>query len=355
MKHNIGRNTILLIVIIALYDHFVLNIAEKMFCEVYFDIAKRPLYKCNEKCLGVNAVGMPSGHLQSLTLILIILFHYRFISLPLCFGLIFIASLHRVLIHKNTHFQVLAGIILGCICSSIYIIQGFVKGMVLMFALTFLTILLIIYKIESEINKPIPVWVDTEMYPDIQAKRKTTFIMKFIFILSNFYLKGPTFISWKTLEDQLDILIEKLKEVPNVDLIVGIKTGGAIISDYVSKKLQLPNNKIKLSRTEYNCNKKLHHTIDVVYKKAILQDLGDYSICEGIPEDIEGKRIILIDETIDTGKTMVEAMKYLMNDKKAALVVPACISLSENKRRLDFNFIYTMHKTVNTWPWGHDN
>lgn len=52
---------------------------------------------------------------------------------------------------------------------------------------------------------------------------------------------------------------------------------------------------------------------------------------------------------------MDEAIKYLIKDKNAAFVFPACISLSENKFRFDFSFIYTIPKTVNTWPWGHDN
>ena len=49
------------------------------------------------------------------------------------------------------------------------------------------------------------------------------------------------------LENYLDIIVERIRNSgKHYDAVVGIKTGGAIISDYVSLKLGLPNYKIKL-------------------------------------------------------------------------------------------------------------
>jgi hypoxanthine phosphoribosyltransferase len=212
------------------------------------------------------------------------------------------------------------------------------------------------YIIEKELYKPIPDWVDSKMIPNIKKKRESPFYLKFLSILANIYLHGPTFISWNTLEKQLDIIIEKIKQNnKNMDIVVGIKTGGAIISDYISKKLNIPDYKIKLSRSEYNCAKKPIDTLNDIYQRNIVGNLGEYSVCEGITEDIQGKNVILIDEMITTGKTMNEAIQYLKTEKHANFVYPVCISFSKNRFLYDFNCIYTIKNTVLVRPRGYDN
>ena len=97
--------------------------------------------------------------------------------------------------------------------------------------------------------------------------------------------------------------------------MIGIKTGGAIISDYISNALQIPNYKIKLTREKYKCNKKSSHVFDDIIHRSILNNHSNYTICEGIEDNLEGKNVILIDEMVYSGTTMIESIQYLKEKK----------------------------------------
>ena len=223
-------------------------------------------------------------------------------------------------------------------------------------AITFAMIFGILYKIEKDLQKPIPNWVDKSMISNINKKKDIPFYLKIMTILSNVFLHGNCFIDWNELEQNLDKIIENIeKSNIHFDGVVGIKTGGAIISDYVSKRLNLKNYKIKLSRVEYNCDKKPIHIFNDIYQRRILGNLGKYTICEKIEENIQNQNIILIDERIQNGITMNEAIKYLNNEKNVKYIYPTCVSFSQI-----YNFDYDIHYVtkyfVLVWPWGgYDN
>lgn len=349
-----------IIAIIIIYDHIILNGIEKMCFNAFFDykLIKRPSLRCETiENVTLKCVGMPSGHAQSITIFALLLFYYRYISFNTSILLIILISLQRVFSKAHTILQVLTGIIVGSMYSYIYISNHLsYKCLFYILGITFVIICTIMYKIEIELYKPIPNWVDTTMISSIQKKRTSPFYLKFFSILVNSLIQGRTFITWDQLEDYLDILIEKIKETNiQFDGVVGIKTGGAIISDYVSKKLNIPNYKIKISREEYHCDKKPVDTFNDIYQRNIIGNLGVYSVCESIKENIEGKNIILIDEMITTGKTMNEAITYLKNVKHANIVLPVCISFSKNRFKHDYNFIHILNGLTAVWPWGYDN
>jgi hypoxanthine phosphoribosyltransferase len=194
------------------------------------------------------------------------------------------------------------------------------------------------------------------MKPSINNKLNTPYYLKIASIYANAIDQGRTFISWSELETFLDIIINKIKDSEiQYDAIVGIKTGGAIISDYVSKKLGIKNYKIKLSREEYNCDKKPIHTIYDFFQRQVLNNNGKYSICQEIEEDLSGKNIILIDEMVYTGTTMLESIHYLKNKKHVNIIYPTCISLSKNRYKKDIYINSIISNIVFVWPWGYDN
>ena len=349
-----------LFTIIILYDHCVLNLLEKMFSEVFFDFTKitRPWDSCsNLSNMSLKCVGLPSGHAQTITVLSLLLYNYDFISLPIAILLILIFSLQRVIIQAHTVIQIILGILLGCVYSYIYIANNLsYKSFLYIAVITFVLILTITCKIETELYHPIPNWVDPEMISSIEKKRSSPVYLKLLPIIANLYIQGKTFISWNELENNLDILIEKLKQT-NVrfDGIVGIKTGGAIISDYISKKLNIPNYKIKISRSEYKCDKNPIDTFNDIYQRNVVGNLGEYSICQGIHQDLQGQNLIVIDEMITTGKTMFEAINYLKYEKKVHSISPVCISFSKNRFKFDYKLFYTINNIVVVWPWGYDN
>lgn len=349
-----------IIAIIIIYDHIILNGIEKMCFNAFFDykLIKRPSLRCETiENVTLKCVGMPSGHAQSITIFALLFYYYRYISFNISALLIIFVSLQRVFSRAHTILQVITGIIFGLLYTYIYISNNLsYKCLFYILGITFILICIIMYKIEIELYKPIPKWVDNSMISSIQKKRTSPFYLKFLSILVNSVIQGRTFITWNQLEDYLDILIEKIKETNiQFDGVVGIKTGGAIISDYVSKKLNILNYKIKLSREEYHCDKKPVDTFNDVYQRNILGNPGVYSVCEPIKENIEGKNIILIDEMITTGKTMNEAITYLKNVKHANIILPVCISFSKNRFKYHYDFIHVLNGAASVWPWGYDN
>ena len=353
---------IAIVFMIAIYDHLTLNGLEKIWFDTFFNynVIKRPLPLCLKKeNMHVKCLGMPSGHAQTTTLVAVILYSYKFISFTTCAVLITIVSLQRVIMQKHTCGQVVVGIIIGLMYSYIYISNNLsAKCIVYILGITIVLIFSIMYKIEQQLYQPIPTWVDVNMVSNIQKKRSSPLYLKFASILANSVLHGRTFLTWSALEEYLDMLIEKIKKT-NIafDGVVGIKTGGAIISDYVSKKLDIPNYKIKLSRAEYNCDKKPSDTFHDIYQRNMVGNLGDYTVCEGIHTDIQGKNVILIDEMVTTGKTMNEAIMYLKNDKKVNIICPTCISFSKHRFAFDFDvdLIHVLNGITCVWPWGYDN
>jgi len=349
-----------LICIIYLYHFFIQNGLEKIFSEMYFkyDEVKRPTNSCDLKInQKVSCIGMPSGHSDSGTIISYLLYYYNFIPLWVSVALIILISLQRFFANAHTISQIFVGIIIGLIYASIYTTFNLsVYAFILVFIIGLVFVTLSIYKLDSLVQKPIPEWVDKTMYPSIKKKQETPFYLKYLTIYTNAVLHNRTFVSWQDLEDYLDILIDKLREKDlQYNAVIGIKTGGAIISDYVSNKLGLPNYKVKLSKTDYNCDKKPINTINEVFHRQVLNHFGDYSLCEGIDDDLTGKNIILIDEMVSSGKTMDETMKYLRNEKHVNIIQPTCVSFSKRKFKYDYKIDYVLPTMVFVWPWGYDN
>jgi hypoxanthine phosphoribosyltransferase len=349
--------------IIGVYHFCIHNSLEKLFFQTYLTkniIIKRPSESCKNLIYeALNCVGMPSGHAETTTIIFVLLYLYKFI--PLSISLFFIAlfSIQRIIANRHTTLQVIIGILFGFIYSQIYFLNNLSWiSFVSVFLIGFILCNISIYKLDKIINQPIPKWVDPTMFPNIEKKQNTPLYSKILHIYYNNIYQEITIINWNTLEKYLDITIDKIRET-NVkfDGIVGIKTGGAIISDYISKKLNIPNYKIKLSREEYNCNKKTIHTFNDIYNKRFNNNFGKYTICEKIPDsvDLKNKNIILIDELVSTGTTMIESINYLSSDKEVNYIYPISISLDTTQYNYKIDIQSIISIGIHIWPWGYDN
>jgi hypoxanthine phosphoribosyltransferase len=361
MKLNKYFNIGVLIIIVCVYHYFIQNGLEKIFNETYFNYeqVKRPLINCSNCLEGqpLMCVGMPSGHAETITLLSSLSYLYGFIPLWLCLILILVFSGQRITSQMHTLSQVIIGIILGYSYALLYNNFDFsVYSFLIVLSIGLILSLLCIYKIDKEIHRPIPKWVDTKMKESINKKQNCPLYTKIGSIYANAVIHNRTFISWEQLEKYLDVIIERIRHSgERYDAVVGIKTGGAIISDYISLKLGIPNYKIKLSRSEYNCDKQPTNAINDIIKKNIFNDLGTFTVCEGIDESLEGKNVILIDELVTSGKTINEGYKYLKNEKHGGNIYAATISLYKQKYAGDITIDYVLPETVLIWPWGYDN
>ena len=350
---------LVIIFIIFLYHYYIHNGLEKQFSQNYlhYDI-KRPLNNCKNNLFNsLSCIGMPSGHAETSTIIFSLLYFYKFISLPICVLFIFLFSIQRVISSMHTVGQVIAGIVLGIFYSQIYSITNMsTSSFLLVFVIGITLAILIVNKLNNKLEVPIPKWVDPQMLPSIKKKMETPYYMKILTIYGNAITHTVTFLSWEDVEICLDDIMERIKD-SNVkyDAIIGIKTGGAIISDYISKKLNIKNYKVKLTRSDYNCDKKPINTINDLVLKHILQNYGEYNVCEGIDDNLSGKNVILIDELVSSGTTMLSTIKYLRDEKHVDVIFPTAISLTRKLYKGDIYINYIIPKLVSIWPWGYDN
>ena len=352
----------ILIIIVTIYHYYIHNGLEKIFSQTFFNYnsVKRPLATCNNKYnqLRLGCIGMPSGHAETTSVLCFLLFYYKMIPLWLCTFIIILISVQRIITQMHTLIQVIIGSILGLLYASIYYKYTFSYGIPIVSCIGLILALLCIFKLDKKVYGDIPDWVDKSMYQNIKKKQDTPLYIKIGSLYANTFIQSVTFLNWRNLEECLDEIVERIRESGiNYHVVVGIKTGGAIISDYVSLKLGLPNYKIKLTRKEYNCKKESSDTIDDIIKKNIINEYKDneFTICEEIEDNLEGKNIILIDELVSSGKTMEESYNYLKQNKYVNIVYPTCVGFYKSKYKGSLFINNILNDTVLIWPWGYDN
>ena len=337
------------IIFICLLHFYILNPFEKVFFSYNLDNTNRPLEECkNKKYNGCN--GFPSGHAEIITIVCAYLLFNKIISIPIAVLLIVIVCIQRLLTKMHTFNQVLYGFYFGFIYSYLYWITNF-SGYSLLVSLSSMVILTITIHciMKTFLNDPLPDWVDPLMYDKINEKKNKNLFVQIAPIYDyTMSSQNCIFLSWREVELLLDKVILKIKDSGiKYDGIVGIKTGGAIVSDYISKKLNIKNYKIKVK----NINGTIHINAISIMKK--MNNKEEYVVEDDIADEVANKNIILIDESIFTGVTMEVAIDYLKPKVKHLYPVVLCGNGNILNGMKDVDVI-DLHP-LNIWPWGHDN
>jgi len=216
--------------------------------------------------------------------------------------------------------------------------------------------------IEKRVQEPIPAWIkDPSLLPIIEKKQNVSYWMKYVYSMLPLVSHSYTpFYSWSRLENTLDILLDKIKSSKSkIDIIVGIKSGGAIVASYIHTKM--PDKKVYFFKSK-SSKKTNNSMIDVVtsgYESYVKREEHTLTVVEGITDNISNKNILLIDETIDTGQTMAFAKEYLEKEKGAASVLCATLFLNKKFLKPSLNLepliYYSDTEHVTIFPWGYDN
>jgi hypoxanthine phosphoribosyltransferase len=346
----------------------ILNKLEKSFIKILFEdndtikkFINRPLDYCKDSFdFNIYCIGIPSGHTEVATIISILLTHYNFIPLSVAILLIFGIALQRIIKKMHTIEQIIVGLIFGVLYSLIYIkTDTSLKSILLISGIIIgLSLILTLYVDNKIQNDKIPEWVDKKMYSIIEKKKNVPFYLKYGTILTGLYYEDlPLYIDYKTLEIYLDKCINKIEDSKiKFDAIVGIKSGGAIISNYIAKKLKINNYSIKFTKKINECNEeKLKYSDSIIDN--LLSKRKENKLCEGIDDILENKNIILIDEQVETGSTMESAINYLINEKKVTKLFLITITSTHGSvllNNIQLNYIKN-YKYSMIYPWGYDN
>jgi len=212
--------------------------------------------------------------------------------------------------------------------------------------------------IETEIRNR-PSWIDPSLDKVMQKKQNVSIFLKTLHILFGifvpFYDSGTELVcSWRKLESHLDDIVKLINEKDlQIDHVVGLKSGGAIITKYVAEQLKVDYSYIKVSNKDYNCKKQ---EIDFIKEgpKRWFGAKREYMVCEPIDEDLKGKNVLILDEQVMSGVTMKAVIEYVNKEKGAKQVYPVVIS-NYRKRKYDYNLLYTSTIRYAVWPWGYDN
>ena len=125
-------------------------------------------------------------------------------------------------------------------------------------------------------------------------------------------------VTWKDLEDYCDELIKKIK-VDEVDVVVGIKTGGYFVAKYISWKIKKPfmciNSKLW---SGISMNKNLRQAFQFYKGEHFSPNITD------IPE-VADKRVLVVDDTSYTGMTMTNVVEKLKKEASPKDIKTLCI------------------------------
>jgi hypoxanthine phosphoribosyltransferase len=306
---------------------------------------------------------MPSGHSEVGVIVCLLLLNLRVLKTWVAAVIILLVGLQRVYDTKHTLNQVIAGWSIGAVYALFYIYlwnqQGKTTALFVSVVISVVLAIVLTYMIDKKVHEPVPNWVDPSLMSIIQKKQDASYVNKFMYsMLPIFCMNFSPFYSWKRLEEVSDKLIEKLKD-KKIDVIVGVKSGGAIVASYFHAKM--PGTKLyyfKSKRTKKDDTSNTN-VINDLYEKAVLKKVHDMTVVEGIDADISNKNVLLLDETIESGQSILFAKNYLETVKNVKHVTIGTINI--NTKYSNFNIdeydsvYYSKTENVTIWPWGYDN
>ena len=234
------------IIIICVLHFLIINPLEKLSFLLYKNNIKNiNIYRPKQINYGnklFNNLGMPSGHSEIIVILCILLYIKYNFDIKFLILLILLTGLERIISKNHTIFQVIIGYLFGIFYGMIYIKNP-------NYVYLIIPIIILLMFIQFENNKyNIPKYIDNELLEIIKSKYNINIFIKIteiIYMLFKYILLNNEtyniYYNWEILENDMDKLIDKIInsiDINKIDYIVGIKSGGAIITSYIAKKLK---------------------------------------------------------------------------------------------------------------------
>jgi hypoxanthine phosphoribosyltransferase len=129
---------------------------------------------------------------------------------------------------------------------------------------------------------------------------------------------------WEELEKEIAELSSNINFPP--DIIIGITRGGLVPARLISSQL----------------------TVKDMYGLTVKKIGNERKVTSTILEDIKGKKILLIEDMLETGKSLLVAKQYL--EGKGAIVKTACLYIMPHSE-IKPDFYLKEIKELAKFPW----
>lgn len=131
-------------------------------------------------------------------------------------------------------------------------------------------------------------------------------------------------MTWEELEKEITIVSSKIYNPP--DIVIGIVRGGLIPARLLSSKFKVKD----------------------MYALTVKKLDKERKVTSEITEDLTGKKILLIEDMLETGKSLLVAKHYLEN--KGAIIQTACLYIMPISETKPDYYIKEVGEIVN-FPW----
>jgi hypoxanthine phosphoribosyltransferase len=219
----------------------------------------------------------------------------------------------------------------------------------LLFFVIFLAVLIISmnYYIAYYLNARAPDWVKENpalmniLNEKVQSNKNSFKIHNYIAKPWLGHLKLQ-FIHWEKMEEIIQEMSKKLK-VDEIDMIVGISTGGAFVGAYLAKVINKPFDNIH-SKLWSGMN--FPQNVAKVSMWMLGRDVSPQ--ISGCP-NVKGKRVLLVDDTTYTGITLKKNTKCLISNGAESVKTLVLYTYKTNGA----DYIHeTDYRVPIIWEWG---
>ena len=354
-------NCFKIIFLISLIHYFITNPLEKAI--VYTTVANTEDIRRPEKyCHGVSSlqcIGMPSGHSEIAVIVCAFLWKLNVLRIDVAAAIILLVGAQRIYADRHSVAQVLTGFGSGSLYATLYLFlysrYSIMTALTVAVVIPVVASVILTVNINAKLSEPTPAWVDPTLLSIIDKKKNASYFNKYMQTIAPVgESRLALYYSWKQVEEKGDMLISKLKN-RSFDIIVGIKTGGAILASYMHSKMT--DKKLYFVKSKSD---KSENPLVIAYERGIINKRYKTDLVEGIDDDISNKTVLLVDETISSGQTILFIKKYLEELKNVKHIIIATIDVRSTVFKHieidDYDSVYcSKTEYVAVWPWGYDN
>lgn len=208
-------------------------------------------------------------------------------------------------------------------------------------------------------TQDVPSWFDRSLMPVLRKKleeksRGDILYMNTLYahLSANGYFGDPT---WDHLEKLCSVACDKvLRDKIQVDVVVGLASGGALIAPLVALLLGVPRENTHYMKFSKYSNKTNLQRLRTVLELGSADEHRARYVPEAYPAfECRGQRVLVVDDQSNSGSTLQLARSVLLGEAFGAADVKTMVLAQRVKlEHVDYSALENHY--IQTWPWGQD-